>query len=113
MSCNLRLTEVLSCIIINNIFYCLFRAVLEAVWCVHCASLKGAVVGTDGQAEATKRLLAACAAAKTLKRVVITSCINSVCGIIIILYELDIVYVYVFELHGLTCKLFYFLLVIM
>jgi len=56
------------------------KAVMEAVWCVHCASLKGAAVGTDGQAEATKRLLAACAAAKTLKRVVITSCINSVCA---------------------------------
>ncbi|CAL4078695.1 unnamed protein product [Meganyctiphanes norvegica] len=55
------------------------KAVLEAVWCIHCASLKGLTVGTDSQAEATKRLLAACAAAKTLKRVVLTSCINTVC----------------------------------
>ncbi|XP_069998757.1 uncharacterized protein [Penaeus vannamei] len=54
------------------------KAVVDCKQVVHTATLKGPAV--EGLAEATKKFLTACSAAKTIKRVVFTSCSNAVVG---------------------------------
>ncbi|XP_042209022.1 putative uncharacterized oxidoreductase YDR541C isoform X3 [Homarus americanus] len=54
------------------------KAVLDCTKVVHTATLKG--TQAEGLSEATKKFLTACAAAKTITRVVLTSCANAVFG---------------------------------
>ncbi|XP_071545350.1 uncharacterized protein [Panulirus ornatus] len=54
------------------------KAVLDCTKVVHTATLKG--TQAEGLAEATTKLLTACAATKTITRVVITSCSNAIFG---------------------------------